>query len=91
MVVCAVMVLESKVVAASGGLPVALAVTIHDPRVEPAMATEPAPVAMVPGAQPLPKQSPIDIEVAADAPDDQSSGVTSNAAAVSSFLFIRHS
>ena len=50
--VCAVMVLESNVVAASGGLPVALAVTSQDPRVEPATATEPAALAMVEGLQP---------------------------------------
>lgn len=57
LVVCAVIVLESNVVAASGGLPVALAVTFHVPRIEPAMATEPAPLAMVVGAQPVPKIS----------------------------------
>jgi hypothetical protein len=88
LLVCAVIVFVSSVVGASGGLPVALAVTSHDPRAEPAMAAEPVPVAMVPGAQPLPKQSPIDIMVAADDPEAQRSGAAAKAATVRNVLFM---
>jgi hypothetical protein len=67
-----VMVLESSEVAASGGLPVALAVMVQvAPSGEPAIATDPLPVAMVVGMQPAAKQSPIDIVAPADAPDAQ--------------------
>jgi hypothetical protein len=90
LVVCAVIVFESSVVAASGGLPTALAVTSHVPIVEPAIATDPLPVApvMVVGAQAAPKQSPIDMVVVADAPAAQSSELEASTAAVRTFLFI---
>jgi hypothetical protein len=82
-----VIVLESSVVWASGGLPVALAVTIHDPSVEPATATDPLPVAMVLGAQAAPKQSPIEI-VVAEAPDAHRSAPELRTIAVVKFLYI---
>jgi len=84
LLVCAVIVFESSVVGASGGLPTALAVTSHVPIVEPATATDPLPVApgMVVGAQPDPKQSPIDIVVAADAPAAHSNALEASAAVV---------
>ena len=67
------MVLESGEVAASGGLPVALAVMVQVvPSGEPAIDTDPLPAAMgVVGTQPAPMQSPIDMVVTADAPDAQ--------------------
>jgi hypothetical protein len=77
--VCAVIVFESSVVGASGGLPVALAVTFHDPRIEPAIATLPLPVAIVAGVHPAPKQSPIDMVVTADADAGQRSRAVANA------------
>jgi hypothetical protein len=82
-----VIVLESSVVWASGGLPIALAVTIHDPSVEPATATDPLPVAMVLGAQAAPKQSPIDI-VDADAPATDRSALELRAITAIKFLYI---
>jgi hypothetical protein len=87
--VWAVIVLESSVVWASGGLPTALAVTIHVPIVEPLTVTDPLPVApgMVLGAQPGPKQSPIEI-VVADAPDAHKSAPELRAIAVIKFLYI---
>ena len=77
------MVLESSEVAASGGLPVALAVMIQVvPSGEPAIATDPLPVAMVVGMQPAAKQSPIDMVAAAAAPDAQRITPGPNAIAV---------
>ena len=85
---CTVIVLESSAVAASGGLPVALAVIVHvAPSGEPATATDPLPVPIVLGVQPAPKQSPIDI-VVADAPAAQSSAPEPRATAVRNFPHI---
>jgi hypothetical protein len=90
--VWAVIVLESSVVWASGGLPTALAVTIHDPIIEPLTVTDPLPVppGMVLGAQPTPKQSPIEI-VVADAADAHRSAPEPRAIAVKKFLYISSS
>jgi hypothetical protein len=83
------MVLESSVVGASGGLPVALAVMVQlAPSGEPATATDPLPLAIVVGAQAAPKQSPIDIVVTADAADAQTSAPELRTIAVMKFLYI---
>src|SRR5215469_12284289 len=83
------MVLESSEVAASGGLPVALAVMVQVvPSGEPAIDTDPLPAAMVVGMQPAPKQSPIDMVVTADAPDAKRTVPEPNAIAISRLRFM---
>jgi hypothetical protein len=90
---CTTIVLESSSVWVSGGVPVAEAVTVQVPIVEPVTLATPLPglVAGKPGMRtgvhPAPSQSPIDIKFA-EAPDDHSSGLASSAAAVRSFLVI---
>src|SRR6516162_7964898 len=83
------MVLESREVAASGGLPVALAVMVQvAPSGEPAIDTDPLPAAMVVGMQSAPMQSPIDMVVTADAPDAQRTAPEPSAIAVSRLRFM---
>src|SRR5215469_16047243 len=83
------MVLESSEVAASGGLPVALAVMVQVvPSGEPAIDTDPLPAAIVVGLQPALKQSPIDMVVTADAPGTQRTAPEPSAIAVSRLRFM---
>src|ERR1700756_2616143 len=86
--VCAVIVFEFSVVGASGGLPAALAGLLHDPRIERAIPTLPLPLAIVVGTHPAPKQSPIDMVVAADTDTGQRSGAAAKAATARDIRFM---
>jgi hypothetical protein len=58
------------------------------PSGEPAIATDPLPVAMAVGVQPALKQSPIDMVVTADAADAQRTAPEPSAIAVSRLRFM---